>query len=143
WWSIFPPLIAIGMALLFKEVLSSLLIGVLFGAAVIHIYSDGLFGILLAFMALIDTYIIGALHNKGHLSIIVFSILIGGMGAIVSKIGGMKGIVNKVSRLAADAIRCQFATWLLGLAIFFDDSANTLVVGETMRPATDKLRISR
>ena len=143
WWSIFPPLIAIGIALLFKEVLSSLLLGTFFGAAIIYLYSDGLAGLLYAFMALIDTYVIYALFDKGHLSIIVFSMLIGGMVSIVSKNGGMKGIVNRISVIATSAKRGQFATWLLGVAIFFDDYANTLVVGNTMRPITDKLRISR
>lgn len=143
WWSIFPPLIAIGMALIFKEVLSSLLLGTFFGAAIIFIHSDGLLGILFSFMTVIDSYIVDSLLDQGHVSIIVFSMLIGGMVAIVSKNGGMKGVVNRISVIATNSGRGQFATWLLGVAIFFDDYANTLVVGNTMRPVTDKLRISR
>lgn len=143
WWSILPPLIAIFMALVFKEVLSSLLIGIFFGACVIYCYSDGFYGLLLAFMALIDNYIVDALFDEGHISIILFSLLIGGMVSIVSKNGGMQAVVNKISKIAKGPVSGQFATWTLGVAIFFDDYANTLVVGNTMRPLTDKLRISR
>src|SRR5690606_34882000 len=128
------PLIAIAMALVFKEVLSSLLVGIFFGTAVIYCYSDGLYGLVLALLALIDTYIIGALYDEGHLSIIVVSLLIGGMVSIVSKNGGMQGIVNRISKIATTPMKGQLATWFLGVAIFFDDYANTLVVGNTMRP---------
>src|SRR5690606_36530665 len=110
---------------------------------VIYCYSDGVYGLLLAFMALLDEYVISALFDKGHLSIIVFSLLIGGMVSIVSKNGGMQAVVNRISKIAKGPVSGQFATWVLGVAIFFDDYANTLVVGNTMRPLTDKLRISR
>ena len=69
--------------------------------------------------------------------------MIGGMVGIISRNGGMKGIVNKVIRFASNPSRGQFATGVLGVAIFFDDYANTLVVGNTMRAITDRLKISR
>ena len=65
------------------------------------------------------------------------------MVAVISKNGGMEGIVNALSKRAKNARSGQFATYFLGLAIFFDDYANTLVVGKTMRPVTDRLKISR
>lgn len=143
WWSLLPPLLAIFLALIIREVISSLLIGIFAGAVVIALYSQGLIGWLYAFMRLIDTYLLGALNNEGHLSIIVFSLLIGGMVSVVSKNGGMQGVVNRISKYAHSAQSGQLATWFLGVAIFFDDYANTLIVGNTMRPITDKLRISR
>ena len=69
--------------------------------------------------------------------------LIGGMVGIITRNGGMQGIVNRIARLATDPRSGQLATWFLGIAIFFDDYSNTLLVGNTMRPVTDKLKISR
>ena len=86
---------------------------------------------------------LGALYDHDHISVIVFSLLIGGLVAIISKNGGMQGVVNLISRMAKTAKTGQLATWYMGLAIFFDDYANALVVGNTMRSITDKLRISR
>jgi len=144
WLSILPPLIAIALALLFKEVVTSLLLGTFFGAFIIHFYSDGFFsGLLLAFMSTIDHYLLDAINDGGHLSIILFSMLIGAMVSVISKNGGMQGVVNRISTIATNAKSGQLATWFLGIAIFFDDYANTLIVGNTMRPITDRLKISR
>ena len=65
------------------------------------------------------------------------------MVGVISKMGGTQGIVDKLSLYASDSRRGQLVTWLMGIFIFFDDYANTLIVGNTMRPLTDKLRISR
>lgn len=143
WMSIIPPLLAILLALIFKEVVSSLLLGIFVGASIIQVYTNGLIGILYGFMEMLNKYILGALNDSGHLSIIVFSTLIGGMVSVISKNGGMQGVVNRVSKYATNPQSGQFATWFLGIAIFFDDYANTLIVGNTMRPVTDKLKISR
>ncbi|MDA3779262.1 MAG: Na+/H+ antiporter NhaC family protein [Bacteroidales bacterium] len=145
WFSVIPPLIAIIMALLFKEVFTALFIGILVGTTTIYFYQDTAFipAILKGLFAIIDTYILDSLTSKGHMSIIIFSMLIGAMVNIITQNGGMKGVVNILSRYAKDARSGQFITWLLGIAIFFDDYANTLVVGNTMRPVTDKLKISR
>lgn len=143
WMSIIPPLLAILLALLFREVLISLFIGIAFGTVCIGVYANGILGVFTGFARLIDTYIIKALLDSGHLSIIIFSMIIGALVALVSKNGGMKGVVNVLSKFANNAQSGQFATYLLGIAIFFDDYANTLVVGNTMRPVTDKLGISR
>ncbi len=145
WMSILPPLIAIMMALFLREVFASLFIGILVGTTIIYYYQGSTFFIAIfeGLFALIDTYILESLADKGHLSIIIFSMLIGGMVNVITKNGGMKGVVNFLSRYAKSARSGQFVTWLLGIAIFFDDYANTLVVGNTMRPVTDRLRISR
>lgn len=143
WLSIIPPILAIVMALVFKEVISSLFMGIFVGAITIHIYLKGVIGIGSGLLAVLDTYIIDAIADKDHVSVIVFSMLIGAMVAIISRNGGMKGVVDKISGIAKDARSGQLATWFLGIAIFFDDYANTLVVGNTMRPVTDRLRISR
>jgi Na+/H+ antiporter NhaC len=143
WMSILPPLFAIFLALVFKEVIFSLVTGIFIGAAVMGFYAEGFIGIFTGFFRVIDTYIMHALNDFSHLSVIVFSILIGGVVALISKNGGMQGIVNRVSRFANSVRNGQLATLGMGIIIFFDDYANTLVVGNTMRAVTDKLRISR
>jgi Na+/H+ antiporter NhaC len=143
WMSILPPLFAIFLALVFKEVIFSLVSGIFIGAAIMGFYAHGFVGIFTGFFRIIDTYVLNALNDSSHLSVIVFSIIIGGIVALISKNGGMQGIVNRVSRVANNARNGQLATWGLGILIFFDDYANTLVVGNTMRAITDKLRISR
>jgi len=143
WMSIIPPILAIFFALLFKEVIFSLFAGLFAGGAIMGIYAKGFIGVFTGFFKVIDTYIIGALNDSGHLSVVVFSVLIGGIVAVISRNGGMQGIVNGIVKYAKNARSGQLATWFLGIAIFFDDYANTLVVGNTMRPITDKLKISR
>lgn len=143
WLSIIPPLLAILMALVFREVITSLFTGIFIGAAIIHTYISGILGVPKGLLAVLDTYILESIADKDHVSVIVFSMLIGGMVAIISRNGGMQGVVNKISGFAKDARSGQMATWIMGVAIFFDDYANSLVVGNTMRPITDRLKISR
>lgn len=141
--SVFPPLLAILIALLTREVISSLFIGVFVGAATIGIYQKGLWGLFSGLLMVFDTYILDSLNNSDHLSVILFSLTIGGVVALISKNGGMQGVVNRISVYANSPKNGQLATYFLGLAIFFDDYANTLVVGNTMRGISDKLKISR
>ncbi len=141
WWSMLPPLIAILFALIFREVIPSLVLGVFSGTLLY--FGFGFTNFIEAFKTLIDTHVLGALTDGGHISIIIFSLIIGGMVAVISKNGGMAGIVDALSRYARSARSAQMVTWFLGILIFFDDYANTLVVGNTMRPVTDKFRISR
>ncbi|MCP4552607.1 MAG: Na+/H+ antiporter NhaC family protein [Bacteroidetes bacterium] len=145
WMSILPPLIAIIMALWIKEVFTALFVGILVGTTMIYFYSGSTFFIAVfqGLYAIIDTYVIESVTDSGHLSIIIFSMLIGAMVNLITKNGGMKGVVNILSKYAQSPRSGQFITWLMGIAIFFDDYANTLVVGNTMRPVTDQLKISR
>ena len=140
WFSILPPLIAIALALIFKEVITALLAGIWLGALAVAGYNP-----LQATWRLVDEYIVPALGDTdgGHTQIVVFSLLLGGMVGLISKNGGTMGVVQAVAPLARNRRRGKVATALAGLAIFFDDYANTLVVGNTMRPITDKLKVSR
>lgn len=143
WLSIIPPLLAIFMALAFKEVISSLFLGIFVGAAIIGYYSGGWLGIFTGFFDVVAVFVMNALVDWSHMAVIVFSVLIGGLVAVVSKNGGMQGIVNRISKFASTAKSGQLATYFLGIGIFFDDYANTLIVGNAMRSTTDSLRISR
>ena len=144
WLSIIPPLLAIILALIFKEVIISLFIGIWSGAFIAGgLRFSSFYYWFQSFFDSVRKYVINALTDSGHISVIVFSLLIGGMVAIISKNGGMAGVVKSLSRYARSARSTQFITWLLGVAIFFDDYANTLIVGNTMRSVTDRFRISR
>ncbi len=140
WLSILPPLLAIAVALVFKRVIPSLFLGIWVGA---WIAAGGAMGWWTGLLATIEVYVLEALADADHAAIIIFSLMIGGMVGIISRSGGTQGIVNKITGWANTPRKGQLATGVLGLAIFFDDYANTLVVGNTMRPVTDRLRISR
>ncbi len=139
---ILPPLIAIVFALVFKQVIVALLAGVWLGSMIINGYNP-----LTSSLRIVDHYIIDILSGSGegadHITIIVFTLLLGGMVGITSKMGGMQGIVDRISKLATNPRRGQLTVWLMGVIIFFDDYTNTLIVGNSTRPLTDKLRISR
>jgi Na+/H+ antiporter NhaC len=141
WFSILPPLIAIALALIFKEVVLSLFAGIFIGAVAIYGFTAN--GILKGFFAAIEHYFFVAIGDSGNLSVIMFSVGIGGMVSIISRNGGMHGIVDKLSRFAKSARSAQLVTWFMGIAIFFDDYANTLIVGNTMRSVTDRFKVSR
>jgi Na+/H+ antiporter NhaC len=143
WWSVVPPLLVIFLALLFREVLGSLLVGIFAGAMISGYFMGGTSGIIPGFFSAMDGYLVDAFYDRGHISVVLFSTVIGGIVALISKNGGMQAVVNAVSKKATTAKSGQLATWYLGMAIFFDDYANTLVVGNAMRSLTDKLRVSR
>ena len=145
WMSILPPLVAILMALLLREVISSLFFGILTGAFLMAYYGGcGPFEALgSGLLRVVDTYVVGSLDDPDHVRIIVFTLLIGGMVKVITVNGGMQGIVNHLSRRAKGSRSGQLMTFVMDLCVFFDDYANTLVVGNTMRPLADKLRISR
>ena len=145
WMSILPPLVAIVMALIIKEVISSLFVGILTGTFLMALYggaspASALGGGLLR---VVDTYVVGSLFDADHVTIIVFTLIIGGMVRIITANGGMQGVVNWLSRRAHGPRSGQLMTFLMDLCVFFDDYSNTLVVGNTMRPIADKLKVSR
>lgn len=138
WFSILPPLLAIALALITHEVVVSLFAGIWLGA----FFVVGLNPVA-ATLRVIDTFIAPALANPDHAAIVIFSLMLGGMVGLMGRSGGTHGIVEAVRPLATTRRRGQLATYLAGLFIFFDDYANTLIVGNTLRPITDRLRISR
>lgn len=141
WVSILPPLIAIGVALAFKRVIPALFLGIWVGAWAVYDFSAG--GLFKGLLDSFQVFVLNALADEDHAAVILFSFMIGGMVGIITKNGGMHGVVKRISGWATSAKRGQLATGVLGLAVFFDDYANTLVVGNTMRPVTDRLRVSR
>ena len=137
-WSLLPPVIAIGLALITKEVYSSLFIGILAGGLMYsgfsfegtmqHVFVDGM---------------IGQLSDSWNVGILVFLVVLGAMVILMNRAGGSAAF----GRWAADHVKtrvgAQFATVVLGCLIFIDDYFNCLTVGSVMRPLTDKNNISR
>jgi Na+/H+ antiporter NhaC len=141
WISLMPAFLAIAVALAVRNVVPALLFGLWLGATALQTFSP--LGALQGLMNTFAVYIVNALANPDHAAIIAFSMMIGGMVGIITRNGGMGSVVRMIVSRAKTAIGGQIAVWLMGLMIFFDDYANTLVVGNTARPITDHLRISR
>ena len=138
WLSILPPLLAIALALITRQVILALFFGIWLGVGFIY-----QFNFFYGFLHTLDEYVVKALADGERISILLFSLVLGGMVGVISRSGGTQGIVEYLSRYANSARRGQLATWAMGVLIFFDDYANTLIVGNTMRPLADKLKISR
>ncbi|MCB1034652.1 MAG: Na+/H+ antiporter NhaC family protein [Acidobacteria bacterium] len=138
WLSVVPPVAAILLALVFRDVLISLFSGIFLGALLLNGWNP-----LTAFGRSIDQFVISPFADPSKVKILVFSSLLGAMVGLMAKSGGTRGVVEKLSPMATNTRRGQLATWLMGLVVFFDDYANALIVGSTMRPVTDRLKISR
>lgn len=145
WLSVLPPIIAIVMALFLKEVISALFLGMLSGTFIMALFNGQEPGTALGsgLLRVVDTYITGSLFDFDHVTIIVFTLTIGGMVKIISANRGMQGIVNWLLRRAKGPRSGQIMTFFMDICIFFDDYSNTLMVGNTMRPVADKLKVSR
>lgn len=138
WLSILPPLVAIGLALLLRRVIASLLFGVCMGVLIAERFAPWE-----AFKRLFDTYLWETLAHAGHLRILAFALLLGGLMRVLNVSGGAFSFAERVTRWASTRRSGQLVCWLLGVVFFFDDYANTLFVGSSMRPVIDRLRISR
>lgn len=138
WFSILPPIFAILLALTTRQVILSLFAGVWLGSFFVYHYNP-----LVSFLMTLDHYVKPALADPDHAAILIFTMMLGGLAGLITKNGGTAGLVQIVTRFATNPRRGQFVTYLLGILIFFDDYANTLIVGNTMRPITDRLKISR
>ena len=138
WLSLIPPFLAIGLAFITRQVLPSLFVSIWIGATIIY---GG--NIVAGFMHTIEKYIAGSIADPWNAAILVINIVLGGTIGIISKTGGMKAVADALARKARTARSGQMVTFIMGCLIFFDDYANTLLVGNTMRPLTDRLNISR
>ncbi len=138
WLSIFPPLLAIFLALVIRQVIVSLSLGI-FSGALIYYNLDPL----TALLRFADTLMLNVLIDKDHMFIIVFTLLIGGVVGVISANGGTTGLALQITKFAKTAKSGMISSWFLGVVIFFDDYANSLIIGNMMRPITDKLKISR
>ena len=137
-WALVPPVVAIGLALITKEVYSSLFVGVLMGGilysgfsfegTITHIFEDGMISVLS------DSYNVG---------ILIFLVILGTMVCLMNRAGGSAAFGQFASDHIKNRVGAELATILLGCLIFIDDYFNCLTVGSVMRPVTDKFKVSR
>jgi Na+/H+ antiporter NhaC len=141
WVSVLPAVIAIVVALTLRNVIPALVLGLWLGATALQSFT--LKGVGLGLLDSFQVFVRDAVADSDRASIILFTMMIGGMVGIITRNGGMASIVLAIVSKAKTAIGGQVAVWLMGLMIFFDDYSNTLVVGNTARSLTDHLKISR
>lgn len=152
-WVLLPALVAIVLAMTTKQVVPTLFLGVLVGAAMAapclppaESFGDQSFAIR-AIRIAVEKYIIGSIldptSGHGHLKILLFTLLIGFVVAVVETSGGAEAMVRFVAGRSESRRRANCMTWVAGMVVFFDDYANTLIIGPAMRPVYDRLRISR
>ena len=137
-WALLPPLVAIILALITKEVYSSLMIGIIAGGllyagfnpvvAMEHIFKDGM---------------IGQLSDPWNVGILIFLVVLGSIVMLMNRAGGSAAFGRWASTHVKTRMGAQLATFALGVLIFIDDYFNCLTVGSVMRPVTDKNKISR
>jgi len=138
WWSLLPPVIAILLALITKEVYSSLFIGILFGGL---IYSNFTFETTMNHV--LQDGFISSIADSYNVGILIFLVMLGALVAMMNKAGGSQAFGKWTTKHIKTRIGAQLATILLGVLIFIDDYFNCLTVGSVMRPVTDKHNVSR
>jgi len=135
-WALLPPIIAIGLALITKEVYSSLFIGILSGAILANKFS---------FTGTVDTLVSTGIIDavSGTAGIFVFLVELGVLVALINKAGGSRAFGNWAQKNIKTKVGASICTFILGILIFIDDYFNCLTVGSVMKPVTDKHKISR
>ncbi len=143
--TILPPLIAIVLAFLTKNVIVSLFIGMGIGAFMVQLANPGISIFAAFFEGFIDMVarIINQMADSWNAGVILQVLAIGGVIALVTRLGGAHALAEAIGRRAKSQRGSQFATWLMGILIFFDDYANALIVGSVMRPISDRTKVSR
>lgn len=140
-WSLLPPVVAIGLALITKEVYSSLFIGILTGGVIYAIANNS--GFEGMFTVVIKDGLIANLADSYNVGILVFLVVLGVIVVLMNKAGGSRAYGEWAAAHIKTRRGAQLSTFLLGVLIFVDDYFNCLTVGSVMRPVTDKHNVSR
>ena len=142
--TLIPPLVAIVLAFITRNVIFSLFMGILSGVFLVNVSGDAnIFTSLFNVFVDLSSKMVGALADSWNAGIVLQVLTIGGMIAVITKMGGPRAIAQKLASRAKTPASAQLYTWIMGFFIFFDDYANSLVVGPIMKPVTDKLKIAR
>lgn len=140
-WSLLPPIVAIGLALITKEVYSSLFIGIVTGGAIYAAANaSGFSGM---FTAIVQDGLIANLADSYNVGILIFLVILGTIVVLMNKAGGSRAYGEWAAKHIKSRAGASVATFFLGVLIFVDDYFNCLTVGSVMRPITDKHNISR
>ena len=139
-WSILPPLAAIVLAIVTRQVIVSMFVAIWLGASILNS------NIITGFFRTVDTHLIydGIAKDGGwYAGIIVFTLVIAGTLALITKVGGAQAIAEAVARKAKNARGGMLSSAIMGMVVFFDDYSSCIIAGNTSRPISDKLKISR
>jgi len=136
--SLLPPVAAIVLAIVTRRAALSLFLGVAIGAFLLARGNP-----VVAIPQLLETHLWAAGTDDGRLRVFAFTLMMGAMVSVMGRCGGMQGLVNAVMPLASTRRRGQLSGWALGLVVFFDDYANTVLLGHTLRSLFDRLKLSR
>ena len=141
--TILPPLVAIALAFITKNVVISLFLGTVSGCFLLQISGNNIiYAIIHSFLDFVQRAL-NSLADPWNAGIVRQVMVIGGVISLVSKMGGAKAIAEALAKRAKTPRSAQLITWLLGILVFFDDYANSLIVGPIMKPVADKMKISR
>ena len=141
--TLLPPLVAIALAFITKETVLSLFIGVFVGEFMLCANDLNIISTAINAFLQMGSQIISCMADPWNAGIILQCLLIGGIIQLVTKMGGAKALADAFAKRADTPRKAQLFTWFLGLCVFFDDYANSLIVGPIMRPVMDKLKVSR
>jgi len=141
--TLLPPVVAIILAFFTRNVIFSLFVGIFIGTFMVNVTKSNIFASL--FNAFVDmaSKMVGSLADSWNAGIVMQVLAIGGLIAVITKMGGPRAIAEKLASKAKTPASAQIYTWIMGFFIFFDDYANSLIIGPIMRPVTDKLKIAR
>ena len=142
-WTLIPPVVAIVLAFITKDVVLSLFIGVFSGTFLINVIDSSIPMTFVKGFTDIVKRVVGSLADSWNAGIVLQVLCIGGVVALITKMGGTKAVAIWLSKKAKTGVSAQISTWVMGLFVFFDDYANSLIVGPIMRPITDKFKVSR
>lgn len=140
-WSLLPPIVAIGLALITKEVYSSLFVGSLTGAVIYAASSSS--GIECVFTTVVHDGLIANLSDSYNVGILIFLVVLGTIVALMNKAGGSRAYGEWAAKHIKSKTGACISTFVLGALIFVDDYFNCLTVGSVMRPISDKYKVSR
>ena len=141
--TLIPPVVAIVLAFITKDVILSLFLGVLSGTFLVGMVDHGIADSALFAFTNLCSRVVKSMADTWNAGILLQVMCIGGLIALVTKSGGTKALALWLSKHADTPVLGQIYTWLMGIVIFFDDYANALIVGPIMRPLMDKFKISR
>ena len=141
--TLLPPLVAIALAFITKETILSLFIGVFVGEFMLCCNDLNIISTIINAFLDLGSQIISCMADPWNAGIILQCLLIGGVIQLITKMGGAKALADAFAKRADTPRKAQLFTWVLGLCVFFDDYANSLIVGPIMRPVMDKLKVSR
>ena len=142
--ALLPPLLAIAAAVLFRRTVWALFLGVFTGAVLLQLRTGARWtAVPEGFVDIFRVFLWERLGNLDNTRTILFVVLMLSMVGLMVRSGGLTGVMEGVARRAQSARGSQIAAWVMGLLVFFDDYSNTVLVGSTMRPLTDRFRVAR